>query len=51
MDYAPIAPGVEPVDEALVTLVARELSGPKTLAALVDESTPPDIGLATSRDR
>jgi len=38
MDYAPIAPGVEPVDEALVTLVARELSGPKTLAALVDES-------------
>jgi two-component system cell cycle response regulator len=33
-----IAPGVEPVDEALVSLVARELSGPLRLAALVEES-------------
>ncbi len=33
-----LAPGVEPVDEALVTLVARELSGPLRLAALVEDS-------------
>lgn len=33
-----IAPGTEPIDEALLTLVARELSGPIKLAALVEES-------------
>jgi two-component system cell cycle response regulator len=33
-----IGPGVEPVDEALVTMVARELSGPLKLAALVEDS-------------
>ncbi len=33
-----IAPGVEPVDEALVTLIARELSGPLRLACLVEDS-------------
>ncbi len=32
------APGAEPIDDALVTLVARELSGPLKLAALVEES-------------
>ncbi len=33
-----IAPGIEPIDEPLVALVARELSGPLKLAALVEES-------------
>jgi two-component system cell cycle response regulator len=33
-----IAPAAEPIDEALVDLVARELAGPLRLAALVEES-------------
>jgi len=33
-----IAPGVEPVDEGLVTLVARELSGPLRLAVLMEQA-------------
>ena len=33
-----IAPGVEPIDEGLVTLVARELSGPLQLTSLVEDS-------------
>ena len=33
-----IAPGQEPIDEALITLIARELAGPIQLAALVEES-------------
>jgi len=33
-----VAPGADAIDERLVTLVARELSGPLKLAALVEES-------------
>ena len=33
-----VAPGKDPLDEALITLVARELSGPLKLAALAEEA-------------